>query len=144
MEAYLRAFVNWDQNDWARLLPMVEFADNNTKNASTNHTLFELNYNYYSWISFKDDNYSCSKSRSSNELIKKLRKLIDICQQIYSLLKNSRMEQMTKTWNSKTILQKRKFFKMVNILRQSKIEISKPNSLALSKFYIQLKNKPTN
>ena len=26
MEAYLHAFVNWEQNDWARLLPMAEFA----------------------------------------------------------------------------------------------------------------------
>ncbi len=24
MEAYLRAFVNWEQDDWARLLPMAE------------------------------------------------------------------------------------------------------------------------
>lgn len=26
MEAYLRAIVIFEQNDWARLLPMVEFA----------------------------------------------------------------------------------------------------------------------
>ncbi len=26
MEACLRAFVNWEQDDWARLLPMAEFA----------------------------------------------------------------------------------------------------------------------
>ncbi len=25
MEAYLRAFVNWKQDDWAKLLPMAEF-----------------------------------------------------------------------------------------------------------------------
>ncbi len=35
MEAYLRAFVNWEQDDWARLLLMVEFAYNNAKNTST-------------------------------------------------------------------------------------------------------------
>ena len=35
MEAYLRAFVNYKQNNWARLLPMVEFAYNNAKHAST-------------------------------------------------------------------------------------------------------------
>ena len=40
MEAYLRAFVNFEQNDWARLLPMAEFAYNNAKNASTGHTFF--------------------------------------------------------------------------------------------------------
>ncbi len=47
METYLRAFVNWEQDDWARLLPMAEFAYNNTKNTSTSHTPFELNYDYH-------------------------------------------------------------------------------------------------
>ncbi len=31
MEAYVRAFVNWEQNDWGKLLPIVEFAYNNVK-----------------------------------------------------------------------------------------------------------------
>ncbi len=26
IEVYLRAFINWEQDDWARLLPMAEFA----------------------------------------------------------------------------------------------------------------------
>ena len=47
MEAYLRAFVNWEQNDWARLLPMAEFAYNNSKNASIGHTPFKLNCDYH-------------------------------------------------------------------------------------------------
>ena len=47
MEAYLRAFVNWEQNDWARLLPMAEFAYNNAKNASTGYTPFKLNYGFH-------------------------------------------------------------------------------------------------
>ena len=44
IEAYLRAFVNFKRNDWARLFSMAEFAYNNAKNASTGYTLFELNY----------------------------------------------------------------------------------------------------
>ena len=47
MEAYLRAFVNFEQNDWAKLLSMAEFTYNNAKNASTSHTPFELNYSYH-------------------------------------------------------------------------------------------------
>ena len=43
MEAYLQAFVNFEQNNWARLLTMAEFAYNNAKNASTGYTPFELN-----------------------------------------------------------------------------------------------------
>ena len=55
MEAYLRAFVNFNQNDWARLLLMPEFVYNNAKNASTGHTLFELNCGYHPRMSFKED-----------------------------------------------------------------------------------------
>ena len=55
MEAYLRAFVNFKQNDWARLLPMAEFAYNNATNASTSHMPFELNCGYHLCIFFKKD-----------------------------------------------------------------------------------------
>ncbi len=43
IEACLRVFVNWEEDDGARLLLMAEFAYNIAKNASTRHTLFELN-----------------------------------------------------------------------------------------------------
>ena len=81
MEAYLRAFVNWEQNDRARLLPMAEFAYNIAKNASTGHTPFELNCGFYSRVFVEDDVDPRSRSCSANELAKELRELIDICQQ---------------------------------------------------------------
>ncbi len=43
MKAYLRAFVNFEPNDLARLLLMAEFTHNNAKNASTGHIAFKLN-----------------------------------------------------------------------------------------------------
>ena len=55
MEAYLRAFVNFKQNDWDRLLPMAEFAYNNVKNASTGHTPFELKCGYHPRMLYKED-----------------------------------------------------------------------------------------
>ena len=55
MEAHLRAFVNFEQNDWAKLLSMAEFASNNTKNTSTGHTLFELNCGYHPRMSYEED-----------------------------------------------------------------------------------------
>ncbi len=55
IEAYLRAFVNFEQDDWAKLQPMAEFAYNNVKNASTGYTLFKLNCNYHSQASYKED-----------------------------------------------------------------------------------------
>ena len=81
MEAYLRAFVNWEQNDWARLLPMAEFAYNNAKNASTGYTLFEPNCGFHPQVSFENDVDPCSRSRFANKLAKELRELMDICQQ---------------------------------------------------------------
>ena len=81
MEAYLRAFINWEQNDWVRFLPMAEFVYNNAKNASTGHTLFKLNCGFHPQVFFKDDVSPCSRSRSANKLAKELRELMDICQQ---------------------------------------------------------------
>ncbi len=79
MEAYLRAFVNWEQDDWARLLPMAEFAYKNAKNASTGHTPFELNCAYHPKVTFKEDVDPCSRSRSINKLAEELRELMEVC-----------------------------------------------------------------
>ena len=78
MKIYLRAFVNQKQNNWARLLLMPDFVCNNTKNASTNHIYFKLNFGYHSYISFKDDANPYSRSRLVKKLAKKLRELVSI------------------------------------------------------------------
>ncbi len=79
MEAYLRALVNWEQDDWARLLPMVEFVYNNAKNASTGHTSFELKCGYHPRVSFEEDVDPRLRSRLANELAKELRELMEVC-----------------------------------------------------------------
>ena len=81
MEAYLRAFINFKQNDWARLLPMAEFAYNNAKNASTGYTPFKLNCGYHLCVSYKEDLDPRSKSRTAEELSSDLRELMTVCQQ---------------------------------------------------------------
>ena len=81
MEACLRAFVNFEQNDWARLLPMAEFAYNNAKNASTGYTPFELNCEYYPCVSYEEDFDPRSKSRTAEELSSELRELMTVYQQ---------------------------------------------------------------
>ena len=72
MEAYLWAFVNFEQNDWVRLLPMAEFAYNIVKNANIGHTSFKLNCGYHLCLSFKEDNNSCSWSKTADELLAEL------------------------------------------------------------------------
>ena len=80
MEAYLGMFVDFKQNDWARLLPIAVFVYNNAENSSTSHTFFELNYSYQLWMSYKEDVEPRSQSKSADELSAELRKLMIICQ----------------------------------------------------------------
>lgn len=47
IKAYFQAFINYKQNNWARLLLMTRFAYNNMKNASTSYILFELSCDFY-------------------------------------------------------------------------------------------------
>ena len=60
---------------------MAEFAYNNSKNASTSHTSFELNYKYHPYISYEEDLDPRSKSKTAEELSSKLRNLMAVCQQ---------------------------------------------------------------
>ncbi len=81
MKAYLRAFVNYEQDNWARLLPMAEFAYNNTKNVSTGHTLFEHNCGFHPRASYKEDVNPRSQLKSADELVIKLRELMAVCRE---------------------------------------------------------------
>ena len=81
MGAYLQAFVNFEQNNWARLLPIAGFAYNNAKNTSTGHTPFELNYGYHPWMSYKEDVDPRSQSKLADELSAELRELMMVCRE---------------------------------------------------------------
>jgi len=47
LEAYLHIFCNYDQNDWFELLPLAEFAYNNTVQESTRMSPFFANYGFH-------------------------------------------------------------------------------------------------
>ena len=79
MEVYLQAFVNFEQNDWARLLLIVEFAYNNAKNANTGHTPFELNCGYQPRMLYEKDVDSRSQSKSADALSAEVRQLMIVC-----------------------------------------------------------------
>ena len=78
MQAYLGAFVNFKQNDWARLLPMIEFVYNNAKHGSIGHTPFKLNYGYYPYFFFEKDIDLCSQSKTADKLLAELRELMTV------------------------------------------------------------------
>ena len=81
IEAYLCAFVNWKQNDWSRLLPMAEFAYNNSKNVSTGQMPFELNCGYHSRLLYEENVNPRSQSKSADKLSAELRDLIIVCRE---------------------------------------------------------------
>jgi len=47
LEQYLRIYINYDQDDWYDLLPLTEFAYNNTPHSATNLTPFFVNKGYH-------------------------------------------------------------------------------------------------
>ena len=80
-KAYLLAFVNFEQSDWARLLPMAEFAYNNAKNATIGHTPFELNCGYHVWMLYEEEIDSRFKSKSANKVSAQQRELMFVCRE---------------------------------------------------------------
>jgi len=47
VESYLRAYCNWEQDNWNRLLAPAKFVYNNSKYLATGHTSFFANQEYY-------------------------------------------------------------------------------------------------
>ena len=81
MEAYLQVFVNYKQNNWAKLLPMAEFVYNNAKNTSTGYTSFELNCGFHPRVSYKEDIDPGSKSKTADQLATELQTFMSVCRE---------------------------------------------------------------
>ena len=63
------------------LILIAEFAYNNAKNASTNHTSFELNCGYHSRMLYEEQVNPHFKSESVDKLLAKLRELMIVYQE---------------------------------------------------------------
>ena len=46
IKSYLRSYCNYEQNDWASMLAMAEYANNNSKHSSTKISPFYANYGF--------------------------------------------------------------------------------------------------
>ena len=55
VETFLRTYIDFDQRNWARLLPITEFAINNKNAASTGVNLFFLSHGYHPKILETDE-----------------------------------------------------------------------------------------
>ena len=129
MEAYLIAFVNWEYNDWTRLLPMARFEYNNAKNASLGYRPFKLNCGFYLRVFFENDVNLCSRSRLANILANELRELMNIYQ--YNLL---HAQKFLKRAHNKGV-KPRSYALGEKVWLNSKYIKTKPNQKLKAKFF---------
>jgi hypothetical protein len=47
IEIYLRHYVNYQQDNWAEMLPLAQFVYNNVISSTIQQILFYMNYGYY-------------------------------------------------------------------------------------------------
>jgi len=70
LEQYLRCFINYHQDDWVDLLPIAEFAYNNTFQESIHQTPFFANYGHHP--RFDSLNLSLAKNPVAQDLVTRL------------------------------------------------------------------------
>lgn len=76
MEQYLRAYVNFEQDDWVKWLPKAEFAYNNAYNSSIKMTPFFANLGYNPRMSYEHEIDQRSANETAHETITKHRKIL--------------------------------------------------------------------
>ena len=70
IEKQLRIYCNYMQDDWVRLLPMAEFADNNAVSAGTSMTPFFTNKGFHPQITFGPDDTDYETAREQIQAAK--------------------------------------------------------------------------
>ena len=72
VETYLRLYVNYDQDDWNRFLPLAEFAYNNSPHSATTMLPFLLNKGFHPTLDIRISNIT---SRSHGILLERISEL---------------------------------------------------------------------
>ena len=78
MEQYLRAYVNFTQDNWVSLLPMAEFAYNNAYNASIRMSPFMANLGYDPRMSWEESPDIKSRAKAALDNVQELRQLTSV------------------------------------------------------------------
>lgn len=90
LEQYLRAYVNYQQDDWVSLLPFAEFSYNNAVQSSTRHAPFHATYGFHPRSSVFQVTPGVSDVLPSNDVGFKIQSL----QELHEVLKDEiRMAQ---------------------------------------------------
>ena len=85
LEQYLCIFVNYQQDNWEHLLPLAEFAYNNTQHSATSVTPFFANKGFHLQLKVSLDSVP---SESAHEMASNLKELHQyLCEQLQHTIK---------------------------------------------------------
>ena len=79
LEQYLRIYVDYQQSDWARLLPLAEFAYNNSKHSATTLSPFFANYGFHPRMSLLPPTLD-SPTFAADDFVKNIHDAQDVIQ----------------------------------------------------------------
>lgn len=78
LEVYLRHYVNYHQDDWAKHLPVAEFCCNNHINASTGVTPFFASFGQHPRMDFRPESET-PENRETPEFVNRMKSLVQNC-----------------------------------------------------------------
>ncbi len=137
IERYFQFFCLYMQNDWAKLLLMIEFVDNNALFSIIFSISFFLNKDFHSHMSFE---LNVIKYESSCECLQ-MTKVENISEHINKILKFVR-KSLVKTWEQ-MMKQVNKHRKEVDYKIESKIFLNERNIIT-ARFFKKLDDKMLN
>ena len=76
LEQYLRAFINFQEDNWVQWLRKAKFAYNNAIHSSTRMTPFFALLGYHPRMSYEHDINKCSANESANSNIARYRETL--------------------------------------------------------------------
>ena len=95
VEKYLQAFVNFEQNNCVKLLPIAKFAFNNTLNTNNGYNP-HAKPRYHLWVFNEESTNLRFKSQIANKLSAKLKKLMIIFAKTSTMPKNFKIMPIIK------------------------------------------------
>ena len=88
---------------------MAKFTYNNTKNTSISYIFFKLNCSFHLKVLYNKDLNLCSKSKTPDKLVAKLRKLMTVSKKTTNILQNFKSVTIINMQNLEAIFQIIKF-----------------------------------
>ena len=102
LEHYLRTYADDQQTNWAKLLPMAQFACNNAVNVITGKSPFFVTYGYNPEIHFIEDNERKGGVPAAEERVKQLWEMRKVLAERWQTASEASVAQFNKKHQTKT------------------------------------------